>query len=306
MFTRAIVRPPSANFASGLTSVDLGQPNYELALEQHEAYCRALEDCGLSLIRMEADDRYPDSTFVEDTAVVTARGFVMTQPGAPSRLGEIEGVDEVLHNFFRFYYAIHGEGRLDGGDVCEAGDHFFIGVSRRTNEEGAAQLAEFLDTMGYGSTLIDIRSLGNILHLKSGLAFLGGKRLGGVESSEDAFSRDRGRLACTEREARKTSVAGETPAVPGKSIRKTEHDYRLAVIDELKDLKPFSGYDLIRVNAAEAYAANCLWVNGRVLLAKGYPDFQRQLQELGYETVTLEISEFQKMDGGLSCLSLRF
>ena len=117
---------------------------------------------------------------------------------------------------------------------------------------------------------------------------------------------DRRRLACTEREARKTSVAGETPAVPGKSIRKTEHDYRLAVIDELKDLKPFSGYDLIRVNAAEAYAANCLWVNGRVLLAKGYPDFQRQLQELGYETVTLEISEFQKMDGGLSCLSLRF
>lgn len=256
MFTRAIVRPPSANFACGLTSVDLGQANYELALDQHEAYCRALEDCGLNLIRMDADDRYPDSTFVEDTAVVTARGFVMTQPGAPGRLGEIEGVDEVLHNFFRFYYAIHGAGRLDGGDVCEAGDHFFVGVSRRTNEEGAAQLADFLDTMGYGSTLIDIRSLSNILHLKSGVAFLGGNRL--------------------------------------------------AVIGELKDLKQFSGYDLIEVEPAEAYAANSLLVNDRVLIPSGFPVLQQRLQGLGYETVALEMSEFQKMDGGLSCLSLRF
>lgn len=256
MFTRAIVRPPSANFASGLTSVDLGQPNYELALEQHGAYCRALEDCGLSLIRMEPDDRYPDATFVEDTAVVTARGFVMTQPGAPTRLGEIAGVDEVLHNFFKFHYAIDGDSRLDGGDVCEAGDHFFIGVSRRTNEEGAAQLAEFLDTMGYGSTLIDIRSLGNILHLKSGLAYLGGNRL--------------------------------------------------VVIDELKDRKQFSGYEQVAVEPAEAYAANCLAVNDRVLIPSGFPVLQRRLQALGYETVALEVSEFQKMDGGLSCLSLRF
>ncbi len=82
MFTRAIVRPPGANFADGLTGVDLGKPDYELALAQHEAYCRTLEACGLSLIRLPPDERYPDSTFVEDTAVLTARGVVITQPGA--------------------------------------------------------------------------------------------------------------------------------------------------------------------------------------------------------------------------------
>ena len=112
MFTRAIVRPPSANFADGLTSVDLGKPNFELALEQHEAYCRALAACGLSLIRLEADERYPDSTFVEDTAVLTARGAVITQPGAASRLGEIDDVEPVLQDFFTRFYAIHEEGRL--------------------------------------------------------------------------------------------------------------------------------------------------------------------------------------------------
>jgi dimethylargininase len=256
VFTRAIVRPPSANFATGLTSVDLGKPNYELALQQHEAYCRALEACGLKLTRLAADDRYPDSTFVEDTAVLTARGAVIAQPGAPSRLGEIDHVAPVLQNFFTWFKAIHGDGRLDGGDVCEASDHFFIGVSRRTNEQGAAQLAEFLDTMGYGATLIDIRSLSNILHLKSGIAYLGGKRL--------------------------------------------------AVIDELKDWESFSGYELIRLRREEAYAANCLLINDRVLVAAGFPAFERQLRDLDYETVVLEMSEFQKMDGGLSCLSLRF
>ena len=256
MFTKAIVRPPCENFADGLTGVDLGKPDFELALAQHDAYCRTLEDCGLSLTRLPPDERYPDSTFVEDTAVLTARGMVMTQPGADSRLGEIDDVDAVLHDLFPRVYAIHNEGRLDGGDVCEAGDHFFIGVSRRTNEAGAAQLTEFLDAMGYGATLIDIRSLGNILHLKSGLAYLGGNRL--------------------------------------------------AVIDELRDLKQFSGYDRVAVEPAEAYAANCLVVNDRVLIASGFPRLQDRLEKLGYKTIALDMSEFQKMDGGLSCLSLRF
>ena len=256
MFIRSIVRPPCANFANGLTSVDLGQPDYELALKQHDAYCRTLEDCGLSLMRLPPDERYPDSTFVEDTAVLTARGAVITQPGAPSRLGEIDAVEPVLQDFFTRFYAIHEEGRLDGGDVCEAGAHFFIGVSRRTNEAGAVQLAGFLDAMGYSSTLIDIRSLSNILHLKSGLAYLGGNRM--------------------------------------------------LVIDELRNLNELRDYELINVDNAEAYAANCLVVNDKVLVASGFPALERQLRELNYDTVAVDMSEFQKMDGGLSCLSLRF
>ena len=256
MFTRSIVRPPCANFANGLTSVDLGQPDYELALKQHDAYCRTLEDCGLSLMRLAPDERYPDSTFVEDTAVLTARGAVITQPGAPSRLGEIDAVEPVLQDFFTRFYAIHEEGRLDGGDVCEAGAHFFIGVSRRTNEAGAVQLAGFLDAMGYSSTLIDIRSLSNILHLKSGLAYLGGNRM--------------------------------------------------LVIDELRNLNELRDYELINVDNVEAYAANCLVVNDKVLVASGFPALERQLRELNYDTVAVDMSEFQKMDGGLSCLSLRF
>ena len=256
MFTKAIVRAPCANFAAGLTSVSLGAPDLEPALQQHEAYCRALESCGLSLTRLAPDERYPDSTFLEDTAVLTERGAVITRPGAPSRLGETDEIERVLSQHFERLHTIHEPGTVDGGDVCEAGDHFFIGVSRRTNEAGAKQLAEFLTEFGYTSTLIDIRNLSNILHLKSGLAYLGGNRM--------------------------------------------------LVIDELKRLNQLGDYELVDVHNAEAYAANCLAVNDTILVAAGFPLLQRRLQELGYKIMALDMSEFQKMDGGLSCLSLRF
>lgn len=256
MFTRAIVRPPSENFADGLTSVDLGTPNYQLALEQHEAYCRALENCGLTLTRLAADARYPDSTFVEDTAILTERGAVITRPGAASRLGEIEEIKPVLLDHYWQLGEIREPATVDGGDVCEADGMFFIGISHRTNEAGAEQLAAFLAEFGYTSALIDVREVGNILHLKSGLAYLGGNRL--------------------------------------------------LVIDELKDQQALSNYELIDIDPAEAYAANCLLINDRVFMASGFAGLQRKLEALDYETIGLEMSEFQKMDGGLSCLSLRF
>lgn len=254
-FTRAIVRPPSANFAAGLTSVDLGEPDYELALRQHAAYCGALEECGLTLTRLAPDERYPDATFVEDTALLTSHGAVITRPGAHTRRGEIEEIERVLRRFYPSLVSISDPATVDAGDVCEAGDTFFIGVSERTNEAGAKQLAGFLNDWGYRSALIDIRGLSKILHLKSGLAYLGGNRL--------------------------------------------------LVIDELKDLKQFPGYELVHVDADEAYAANCLSLNGRLLMASGFPRLGSELAKLNYQTMELDMSEFQKMDGGLSCLSLR-
>lgn len=256
LFTTAIVRAPGATFATGLTSVDLGKPDYDLALRQHDAYCRALEACGLELIRLPADERYPDSTFVEDTAIVTERGAVITRPGAPSRRGEIDDIRRELGHHCSFIQIISEPGTVDGGDVCDAGGHFFIGISERTNETGAGQLAQVLESLGYSAGLIDIRGVGNILHLKSGLASLGGKRL--------------------------------------------------VINDALSKRKEFSRYELVHVNSAEEYAANCLWINDRVLVAAGFSGLTRQLEDLGYTTIALEMSEFQKMDGGLSCLSLRF
>jgi len=256
MFCRAIVRPPSANFADGLTSVELGLQDHQLALSQHSAYCTALEQCGLELVRLEADERYPDSTFVEDTAVLTERGAILARPGALSRTGEVFEVREALTRFYSTLSSIHYPGTLDGGDVCDAGNHFFIGISERTNEAGAQQLSELLASWDYTSSFVDIRSAKGILHLKSGLAFLG--------------------------------------------------DDRLVIIDELSRREEFRGYDLVHVEPGEEYAANCVRVNDYALVAASHPEMGRTLRELGYQTIALEMTEFRKMEGGLSCLSLRF
>jgi dimethylargininase len=92
VFQRAIVRIPGANFAQGLTTGNLGQPDFAQALAQHAAYCKALEQCGLQLIRLDADLDHPDSTFVEDAAVLFAHTAVLTLPGARSRVGEVAAI----------------------------------------------------------------------------------------------------------------------------------------------------------------------------------------------------------------------
>jgi len=132
MFRRAIVRLPAENFADGQTTVDLGVPDYEKALAQHERYCEALVSCGLALTRLPADPRHPDSTFVEDTALIAPGGAILTRPGAPSREDEIADMEPALHEFFPALRRIQPPGTVDGGDVCEAGDHWFIGISART------------------------------------------------------------------------------------------------------------------------------------------------------------------------------
>lgn len=256
-FTHAIVRPPARNFANGITTVSLGVPNVDLALAQHAAYCDALEQNGCALTRLSADDRYPDSTFVEDTALIVPRqGAIYTRPGAESRAGEVDAIRDAVHPYFPNAPAIVAPGTLDAGDVCEAGTHMFIGISHRTNYAGARQLGDWLSVHGVTSSTIDIRNIPDILHLKSGVVAI-----------------DAGRLV---------------------AIR------ALAAHPEFVD------YEVLQVPDGGEYSANCVRVNDVVLVAAGYPRTHAMLRELRYELVELDMSEFAKMDGGLSCLSLRF
>ena len=256
VFRNAIVRLPGGNFADGLTTVDFGPPVFERVIAQHAQYCDALVACGLQVTTLEADLRFPDSTFVEDTAIVTPRGTILMRPGAASRTGEASGIRPALERFYPSMPAIEAPGTVDGGDICEAGSHFFIGLSHRTNEEGARQLAEHLAALGYTSSAIDVRQTASILHLKSGIAFI--------------------------------------------------EENTLVVMEEMAGNRQFAGYELIRVRPGESYAANCIRVNDRVLVAAGYPQFTAELRARGFNPLVLEMSEFRKMDGGLSCLSLRF
>lgn len=255
-FSRAIVCPPADSYADGLTTGALGAPNVGVAREQHAAYVAALEAAGVLITTLPADNNYPDSTFVEDTAIVTAKGAILCQPGAESRAGEVLTMHAALVLMLgRDVDTITGSGTVDGGDICQAGNHFFIGLSARTNEEGADQLALWLRGRGYSSSTVNLRTDPTLLHLKSGLVWLGGNQMLAVAS--------------------------------------------LAMHAAL------SAYDVITVSAEEAYAANCVRVNNVLLVPAGYPVITEKLGAMGQRVVPLEMSEFQKMDGGLSCLSIR-
>ena len=97
---------------------------------------------------LEADERFPDGTFVEDTAVVAERVAVASRPGAPTRAGEVSSVAAALARLRPELERIAAPGTLDGGDVCQVDEHFLIGVSARTNPSGAQQLADILRRHG--------------------------------------------------------------------------------------------------------------------------------------------------------------
>jgi dimethylargininase len=68
----------------------------------------------------------------------------------------------------------------------------------------------------------------------------------------------------------------------------------------------FGDYAQIVIDPIEEYACNTLWINNTLLIPKGYPKTREQLKILGLSIIDLDISEAQKMDGGLTCMSLRF
>ena len=80
----------------------------------------------------------------------------------------------------------------------------------------------------------------------------------------------------------------------------------LVVAGELVDRDAWRGFEQIVVPEGEAYAANCIRINERVLVPEGFPRTCHAIETAGFETEAVAVSEFRKLDGGLSCLSIRF
>ena len=80
----------------------------------------------------------------------------------------------------------------------------------------------------------------------------------------------------------------------------------LLVAGEFANNKEFPNFNRILVKPDELYAANSLWINDKVIVPEGFPETRKKIEKAGYETIVLDVSEFRKVDGGLSCLSLRF
>jgi len=251
-FNRAIMRRPGANAGDGLTTADLGSPDIALMQSQHAASVRALRDLGVDVEELPADNSFPDGCFVEDVAVIVPGLAVITRPGAPTRRGEAAAIEPLLalqHRIAR----IEAPGCVDGGDIVVAHQRALIGLSARTNAEGARQLTQLLADHGIAARTVRVS---DGLHLKSSVNWLG----------ED----------------------------------------RLLLTSAFADRAELADFESVRVAAGEEYAANCVPCGNTVLFPAGFPITAELLATLGFAIETLDLSEFRKMDGGVSCLSLRY
>lgn len=252
MLKYAITRRPCLNYVNGITTAHLGKPDIQLTWIQHRLYVQALIEAGLEVTVLDADESFPDSCFVEDTAVIIPEAAIITHPGAPSRKEEILSMQQVLQRFRKLEF-IQSPGTLEGGDVLQVDRHFYIGLTARTNEEGARQLSALLSQYGYSSTHVPVTTA---LHLKTLVNYIG-------------------------------------------------NNYLLAAA-EMAVLETFSNFKVIVVEQQDLYAANCLSINGQLMMPAGFGKVRAALRLAGFNPRELEMSEFEKMDGGLTCLSLRF
>lgn len=254
MFKNAIVRRPGRSLVNGITSsLELGKPDYGLAIKEHDAYIEALKSCGVGVTALKADERFPDSCFVEDVAVCTKKFAMIAKPGAPSRKGEEKEIIEVIKKFYNDIEYIKEPRTLEGGDVMMIKDHFYIGLSRRTNTEGAEQLIKVLGKYGMSGSIIEMSVM---LHLKSGLAYL--------------------------------------------------EDNVLLITGEFINNLEFKKFNKIVIDEEETYSANCIRVNDYVLVPAGYSKTKEKIKAAGFKVIVVDTSEYRKVNGGLSCLSLRF
>lgn len=254
MFKNAIARRPGHSLVKGITSTpELGKPDYGLAIKQHDVYIEALKSCGVGVTVLKADERFPDSCFVEDVAVCTKKFAMIAKPGAPSRKGEEKEIIEVIKKFYNDIEYIKVPGTLEGGDVMMVKDHFYVGLSKRTNREGAKQLIKALKKYGMSGSIVEMSEM---LHLKSGLAYL--------------------------------------------------EDNVLLVTGEFINNVEFEKFNKIMINEEEVYSANCIRINDYVLVPAGYPKTKEKIKAVGFKLIVVDTSEYKKVNGGLSCLSLRF
>jgi dimethylargininase len=247
----ALIRRPGPALADGIvTHMDRVPVDVDLAVQQWDAYVRAMADNGWDLVEVPPTDECPDAVFVEDTVVMYRGVAVLTRPGADARKPEVDGVAKVVESLACPVVRIQGPGTLDGGDVLKVGSTVYVGRGGRTNGEGIRQLCHALEPLGASVVAVPVTK---VLHLKSAVTAL-----------PDG------------------TVIGYPPIVDDRYA----YDRFLAVPEE-------SGSHVVLLGG------------GKLLMAADAPRSAELFADLGYDPVLVDIGEFEKLEGCVTCLSVR-
>jgi dimethylargininase len=250
-FDTVLVRPPSATYINCVsTNPARGSIDLALARDQHKEYVSILRESVVNVIELPPSDKFPDSVFMQDPALLGSCQSMIGRLCEKSRQGEESALCEDLHRLHlevgNLYFTSR-PGTLEGGDILVTEDRVYVGASQRTNREGIAQLATCLSSF-------DVKPIKTgLMHLLCGCSYLS--------------------------------------------------DGTIIISPELVSPKSFPGLRFVMIPREEAYAADALYLGEkRVLIPLGFPKTSSKLREAGYEPVEVEVSEFRKGDGGVTCL----
>ena len=233
-----------------LTFLERAVVDVGLARRQHAAYRAAMAETGATVIDAPADDRFPDSTFVEDVLLAFPDCFVLCRPGTASRAGETHLIGPHLPQD-RPLFSIDAPATLDGGDVLTIAREVFVGLSTRTNPAAHGALARLLEPFGYVVRSVPVTGS---LHLKTAV----------TAPREDLIV---------------ANTAWVDPAA-------------------------FGPRRLVEVHPEEPFAGNMLRIGERLFGQSCHPRTTARLEKAGMTVIPLDISEFAKVEAGLTCLSV--
>ena len=252
IFTHAITRDPGKAISNAISSKGL-VPNFPSAKKQHNKYKLMLKSLGLAVYELKELPDFPDSLFVEDPALLFNDNCVILRPGIDSRFGESKALESDICTIFSNIFWVKS-GKIEGGDILRIGSHFIIGLSKRTNKDGATNLSKILKSLG--ATVEISRTPKGILHFKS-----------------------------------------DCSLITNDTILATERLIKTGFFS--------NKYRLIKVPEGEELGANCLSINDYVLIPKGFHGISELLTK-EYKIKEVDVSEMEKVDAGLSCMSLRW
>lgn len=253
-FTHALCRTPAASVTQGLRAEHRGDPDPDAFLREHAGYVEALREAGADVTVLPAQEDFPDSVFIEDPALVLKGTAILLRPGAPTRLGEAAALRADLETHVGRVVDLPLGGSVDGGDILCSDNEVMIGLSARTDAEGAENLRPLVEDLGYRLRILDTPP--EILHFKTDSALLDAETI--LSTSRLAAS------GC------------------------------------------FNGYRVIEIPEGEEPAANAIRFNAHVFVADGFPQTADRLDAAGYSVRTLPVTQAALVDGGLSCMSLRY
>ncbi|MBV8802549.1 MAG: hypothetical protein JO131_06235 [Gammaproteobacteria bacterium] len=266
---RAILRAPGPNIIDAISQEKPHEPiNFKKALEQHNNYAKALQTLGVTPIIKKAHSQFPDGCFTEDTHLILPEVVIVLNPGAVSRSQEPATLRDALPTDRPLKYISNGL-TIDGGDILVANKRIYIGLSTRTKTQAVEQLKEIVSSYGYTVFPLQV-PLG--LHLKSGMTCIIDKKYGN----------------------------------PVFIIQK---DFEILIKELRKDNMHKNEYiEYFVVPETEKFAANILPLNEGIIIPSGCPVTKNFLLKhySAEKIIELDTSEFRKVDGALTCLSIPY